>query len=97
VSFHHYGPGIYPGTGNTSQPTSINIPLKAGLTDTTFCKLYTEITEMFNPDITVLCAGADGMIGDPLGDWQLELRSFLHVARSFKKGLVLGGGRLVSV
>jgi len=67
--------------------------LKAGLSHDTFCKLYTDIVQMFKPEVTVLCAGLDGLVGDPLGDWQLELRSFLHVAKSFTKGLILGGGR----
>ena len=98
LSFHEFGPGIYPGTGGASlSPTTLNVPLRQGLTDQSFRDLYEPLRALFQPDITVLCAGLDGLVGDPLGNWQLTSQTFVDIAKSFSKGLVLGGGTHLSL
>jgi histone deacetylase 1/2 len=65
VSFHQYGEDFFPGSGNIDQVgegagkfTSINIPLKQGITDQQYESLFTEvmkkIMEVYRPYVIVL-------------------------------------------
>ncbi|OAQ25261.1 histone deacetylase 8-like protein [Linnemannia elongata AG-77] len=105
VSIHHYAEGFYPGTGSGSSSSTriksvVNIPMKAGLSDGTLCKVFDEmiapLVEQFNPDAVVLQYGVDGMAGDPLGKWNLTMTGYsdcLKKVVAWKKPLlVLGGG-----
>ncbi|KAG0071119.1 Histone deacetylase 8 [Linnemannia elongata] len=105
VSIHHYAEGFYPGTGSGSSSSTriksvVNIPMKAGLSDGTLCKVFDEmiapLVKQFNPDAVVLQCGVDGMAGDPLGKWNLTMTGYsdcLKKVVAWKKPLlVLGGG-----
>ncbi|KAG2382595.1 hypothetical protein C9374_005175 [Naegleria lovaniensis] len=91
VSFHQFGPGLYPGTGDITETgqgrgknLNINIPLKEGLTDQMFQPLFQKVIskayEKFKPDVVLLINGADNLNGDPLGSWNLSDSSFQFVA-----------------
>jgi len=82
LSIHKMEPGFFPGTGSISdcgfgrgKNYSVNIPLRAGATDTTFIKVFQAIfptaVKMFRPEVFVLQVGADGLTGDPLGGLNL--------------------------
>ncbi|KAF8942786.1 Histone deacetylase 8 [Haplosporangium gracile] len=105
VSIHHYAEGFYPGTGSgtsTSARTKavVNIPMKAGLSDGTLSKVFDETIEplvnQFSAGAVVLQCGVDGMVGDPLGKWNLTMTGYsdcLRKVMAWKKPLlVLGGG-----
>jgi len=107
VSMHRREPGFFPGSGSESDVGvgrgagfSLNLPLKAGLSDATFCAAFdalaAEAAALYRPDATVLCLGADGLAGDPLGGWCLTPAALRHAALTARAWgaplLLLGGG-----
>ena len=107
VSMHMHGPGIYPGTGSDDERGAgrgaghtLNLPLAPGLRDALFLEAFTELAggaaALYRPHAVVLCAGADGLAGDPLGCWSLTPAALAQAAaQALTWGaplLVLGGG-----
>lgn len=98
VSFHQFGPGLYPGTGTTDNNGTgrgkyhnLNVPLKEGLSDKNFERIFTSVIaksfEKFEPEVVILVMGADNLNGDPLGTWNLSLESFEYVTNFVKNEL----------
>ena len=106
-SIHKYESGYFPGTGALSDTGSgrglhhtINVPLQEGVTD----KMYTEIfatllpaiMTSFGPDCVVLQCGADCLVGDPLGGFNLTPAAICdcveRVVSYNLPTLILGGG-----
>jgi histone deacetylase 8 len=107
VSLHMHGPGVYPGTGAGSERGAgrgaghtLNLPLAPGLRDALFVRAFDTLAggaaSLYRPDAVVLCAGADGLAGDPLGAWCLTPAALAAAAASARRWsaplLVLGGG-----
>lgn len=107
VSFHKYEPGYYPGTGSVNdigmEPAAyfaVNVPLKEGITDEPYTKLFTKIMEkihvVYKPDCLVVQCGADSLSGDPLGGFNLSLDGIGYCVNSLLNwelpAVLLGGG-----
>ena len=106
-SIHKYEAGYFPGTGSLTdtgsgrgQHHTINVPLQEGVTD----KMYTEIfaallptiMASFSPDCVVLQCGADSLVGDPLGGFNLTPAAICDCVKRVMSyqlpTLILGGG-----
>jgi histone deacetylase 8 len=85
VSFHHFSPGFFPGTGAVADIGrgrgkfhTINVPLHEGVQDhqyySVFSGVMTEVRERYQPQCLLLQCGADLLTGDPLGEFNLTPR-----------------------
>jgi acetoin utilization deacetylase AcuC-like enzyme len=107
VSMHMHGPGFFPGTGAGSERGAgrgaghtLNLTLAPGLRDGLFLDAFDALAggaaAVYRPNAVVLCCGADGLAGDPLGGWSLSPAALAGAAaRAAAWGaplLVLGGG-----
>jgi len=107
VSFHKYGDFFFPGTGalqdvgsGRGKYYSLNVPLKDGLDDASFQRLFkpimTRVMEVYNPGAVVLQCGADSLSHDRLGCFNLSLDGHAECVRFMKKFkvplMVTGGG-----
>mmetsp|Transcript_33202 Transcript_33202/g.63734 ORF Transcript_33202/g.63734 Transcript_33202/m.63734 type:complete len:430 (+) Transcript_33202:466-1755(+) len=107
VSFHKYGDFFFPGTGDLKQVGqgrgkyySVNVPLKDGLDDTSFQRMFkpimTKVMEVYQPGAIVLQCGADSLSHDRLGCFNLSLDGHAECVRFMKKFkvplMVTGGG-----
>ncbi|KAI0236543.1 hypothetical protein L0F63_002808, partial [Massospora cicadina] len=107
VSFHRFGGAFYPGTGSTKdsgvgpgKDYAINVPLHKGITDEYYLPLFKKVVaramERFQPEALVMQMGADSVVGDKLGDFNLTNQGHaqcLGYALSFNlPTIVLGGG-----
>ena len=106
LSFHQYGEGFFPGTGGYLNfkkdkfSHSFNIPIKKGCSDDSyeflFEKTVDRVFEVYKPEAVVLQCGADSVIGDKLGNFNLSLKghgkAFKHVLSKNLPTLCLGGG-----
>lgn len=107
VSFHKYEPGYYPGTGSVDDVGigqgayfAVNVPLKEGITDEPYVKLFSKIMEkirtVYQPDCLVVQCGADSLAGDPLGGFNLTLKGLgdcVNRVLNWKlPSVLLGGG-----
>jgi acetoin utilization protein AcuC len=108
LTFSIHEKGIFPGTGNESEPTKIayNYPLGSkdpaqnpnkddqALFDgvTEFCRL----ADQFQPDLLFIACGADGHFEDPLSSLQFTLEGFGSAATLIRCGFpmipILVGG-----
>jgi acetoin utilization deacetylase AcuC-like enzyme len=79
----------------------LNVPLKTGLTGSTFLNVFKSIAEYcrdsFDPEAIVVQCGADGLAGDPLkGNWNLDISSIgeaiSHIFSYDKPTILFGGG-----
>ncbi|KAG5577957.1 hypothetical protein H5410_058091 [Solanum commersonii] len=95
VSFHKYGDKFFPGTGDMKDTGerdgrfySINVPLKDGIDDGSFTRLFktiiSKVVETYLPGAIVLQCGADSLAGDRLGCFNLSIDGAIL--------LVTGGG-----
>ncbi|KAJ6967087.1 hypothetical protein NC652_004598 [Populus alba x Populus x berolinensis] len=84
VSFHKYGDMFFPGTGDVKELGeregkfyAINVPLKDGIDDTSFTRLFktiiSKVVETYQPGAIVLQCGADSLAGDRLGCFNLSI------------------------
>ncbi|CAM9671142.1 unnamed protein product, partial [Discosporangium mesarthrocarpum] len=82
VSFHHLSKGFFPGSGRCAEKGigrglnfNVNVPLKEGCGDTTFCSVFTRVLSeavgAFKPRAVIMQCGADTLSGDPLGCFNL--------------------------
>lgn len=107
VSFHKFGNYFFPGTGDlfeigvsNGKYYSVNVPLREGIDDATFIRLYTQVVdkvmEFYDPTCIVLQCGADSLANDRLGCFNLSIKGHaecVHYTKSFNRPLlVLGGG-----
>ncbi|KAL5710712.1 histone deacetylase [Ranunculus cassubicifolius] len=107
VSFHKYGDMFFPGTGDVKaigeregKYYAINVPLKDGIDDSSFTKLFkiiiAKVVETYLPGAIVLQCGADSLAGDRLGCFNLSIDGHAECVRFVKKFniplLVTGGG-----
>eukprot|EP00889_Picochlorum_renovo_P002036 jgi/Picre1/29066/NNA_004460.t1 len=108
LSTHLYRPEwFFPGTGaleeigeGQGRGYSVNIPLVEGCTDDDFMFMFKPILErviqVFNPGAIVLQCGADGLVGDRLGTFNMTVEghaSAVELVKSYNiPTLVLGGG-----
>src|ERR1700682_4802012 len=104
VSMHQWP--WYPGTGaaNDRGParTVWNTPKAGGLPRTEYVdaleRRIDAATDGFVPDLILVSAGFDSLVGDPLGGFTLETEDFESLTRSLvARADSLCGGRLVSV
>jgi histone deacetylase 1/2 len=107
VSFHMYGQGLYPGTGDLSDTGkgrgkgfNQNVPLPEGMGDESYFYIFenvvSRIVKSYDPSCIVLVCGADALVGDPLGQFHLSDQCYVNcvnlLASFGTKILVLGGG-----
>ncbi|XP_040366985.1 histone deacetylase 9 isoform X2 [Rosa rugosa] len=107
VSFHKFGDLFFPGTGDVKEIGeregkfyAINVPLKNGIDDTSFTRLFktiiSKVIETYQPGAIVLQCGADSLAGDRLGCFNLSIDGHAECVRFVKKFniplLVTGGG-----
>eukprot|EP00924_Labyrinthula_sp_SR-Ha-C_P009347 maker-scaffold_2-snap-gene-21.58-mRNA-1 protein AED:0.21 eAED:0.21 QI:118/1/1/1/1/1/2/424/471 len=106
VSFHNYG-DFFPGSGDVNElgvgagkNYSVNYPLKDGLDDETFESVFVPVMQkvmaVYQPNVVVMCCGADSIVGDRLGCWNLSLKGHASAISFMKKYnvplVLLGGG-----
>eukprot|EP00771_Trimastix_marina_P000820 gnl/Trimastix_PCT/1853.p1 GENE.gnl/Trimastix_PCT/1853~~gnl/Trimastix_PCT/1853.p1 ORF type:complete len:452 (-),score=152.49 gnl/Trimastix_PCT/1853:397-1752(-) len=106
VSFHKYGE-FFPGTGNIKdigggfgKYYSVNVPLKDGIDDNCYLRCFQTVIskcmEVYRPSAIVMQCGADSLVGDRLGCFNLTLKGHggcVEYVKSFGVPLlVLGGG-----
>ncbi|KAJ9050108.1 hypothetical protein DSO57_1017606 [Entomophthora muscae] len=107
LSFHRFGNNFFPGTGaiknsgvGPGKDYAINVPLQKGIDDDQYIYLFKNILnkamERFQPEALVMQMGADSVVGDLLGDFNLTNKghaSCLENALSYNlPTIVLGGG-----
>lgn len=112
VSFHLYDPEnhFFPSTGDIDEigefagkNYSINVPLKAGCSDATYKKVFETIIDKvfdyYRPDAVFLQCGADSLIGDSLGQFNISILGHAEAVNYVvKKGyptILSGGGGYV--
>jgi histone deacetylase 1/2 len=106
VSFHKYG-DFFPGTGHLDdigiargKHYSVNVPLKDGMDDDSYRRLFQPIIrnliEWYRPHAIMLQCGADSLIGDRLGSFNLTIKGHGECVKYVKSfgipTLVVGGG-----
>jgi acetoin utilization deacetylase AcuC-like enzyme len=85
VSLHQWP--FYPGTGGpgTSDDTTLNIPLAAGVGDAEYATAFSELVEptvrAFDPDLVLVSAGFDAHEEDPLAHMAVTADGFRELAR----------------
>ncbi|KAL3997759.1 Histone deacetylase 1 [Acanthocheilonema viteae] len=106
VSFHKFGE-YFPGTGDVQdiglgqgKYYAVNCPLHDGIDDDTYQYIFRSIMEQvmlsYQPSAIVLQCGADSLVGDRLGCFNLTLKGHGKCVEFMKKFnlplLLLGGG-----
>lgn len=107
VSFHMYNGEFFPGTGSIDEiglqkgkNYAVNVPLKDGIDDDSYIRLFKLIIEplivKFQPSCIVQQCGADSLGYDRLGCFNLNIRAHGECVKFVKSFgipmLVLGGG-----
>ncbi len=105
-SMHQYP--WYPGTGSRGETghgrglgSTLNLPVKANtearVQKQIFESALEDISRGFKPDLTMISAGFDAHLTDPLGQLKLEDRDFVSMTASLKQWAdEVCGGRIVS-
>ncbi|KAJ3142020.1 Histone deacetylase 2 [Physocladia obscura] len=103
VSFHKFGE-FFPGTGDDigfgkGKHYAVNVPLNDGIDDDSYHGIFTtvmkEVMARFRPGAVVLQLGADSLIGDRLGPFNLSMQGHgrsVTFMKSFGVPLILLGG-----
>lgn len=92
LDFHRFDPGFFPGTGavseigaGTGKHYTINVPLHEGVSDKQYVHLFKTVTEAafkrFNPQFIFFNCGADCLVGDPLGGFNVTLAGVQEMVR----------------
>lgn len=107
LSFHQYEPGFYPTSGSLDdigihkgKYYTVNVPLKGGITDEKYVTLFDKISNVvnssYNPRCVVIQCGADSLVGDPVGGFNLTPKALAECVKNVMKWdkpvLFLGGG-----
>lgn len=78
LSVHHSSRTFFPGptpapSPNTTSPFTLNVPLEPYPSPATYQRVFEDcispVKQAFDPDYIVLQLGADGLPGDPIGQW----------------------------
>ncbi|KAJ2964851.1 hypothetical protein NQZ79_g227 [Umbelopsis isabellina] len=105
-SFHQYGNGFFPGTGQRKDTGlgkgkryAVNVPLQVGVDDESYKSVFKpiikHIMQWYRPGAVVLQCGGDSLAGDRLGSFNLSMSghgSCVEYLRSFNVPLMLLGG-----
>jgi len=105
-SFHKYGNDFFPGTGNImdigtglGKYYTVNVPLRDGMDDesyrTVFKPIIARLIEWFRPTAIMLQCGADSLVGDRLGNFNLSTYGHgecVEYVKSFGIPLLVVGG-----
>ncbi|KAJ3236040.1 hypothetical protein HDU81_011237 [Chytriomyces hyalinus] len=105
VSFHKFGE-FFPGTGDVTdigfgkgKHYSVNVPLHDGVDDDSYHNIFktvmNEVMTRYRPGAVVLQLGADSLIGDRLGCFNLSMQGHgrsVSYMKSFGVPLILLGG-----
>lgn len=94
ISSHQYP--LYPGTGTMNENGSgpgegftVNLPLRAGLGDPTFAKIYQDtlplLLEQYGPDWILVSAGYDAHRDDPLAGMKVTAPGFARTVQSLQR------------
>ncbi|SCU82093.1 LADA_0C02960g1_1 [Lachancea dasiensis] len=106
ISVHLLEPGFFPGSGSVKESQNghkiVNLPVLHGFSDNDLAKLVDQVIlpciEHQNPQVIVIQCGADGLMGDKYGEWQLTIKglseSICAIIRRFPQAnvVLLGGG-----
>jgi histone deacetylase 1/2 len=106
VSFHKFGGDFFPGTGHvfdigTELGTyySVNVPLREGMTDEAYFSIFRpiirQLNDWFRPTAILLQCGADSLVGDRLGCFNLSTYGHgqcVQFVKSLGKPMVVVGG-----
>lgn len=110
VSIHNSSPGFYPcappptSNTNTSSAYSLRLPLQPSLSSHTFTRMFNScivpLLHAYDPEAIVVQCGLDGLAGDRMNQWNLDLGCLLRAVQQVltfadeKKApvLLLGGG-----
>lgn len=108
LSFHFHDGKFFPKTGSLDEPGpqghgrghTLNVPLDKNCSDDIFISVFTpvvlEVIARYRPGAIVLQAGADGLGGDSLGQWNLSSKGHATAVKIvLEQGyptLLLGGG-----
>ena len=106
VSFHKYASDFFPGTGHVfdvgnslGKNYAVNVPLRDGITDDAYLGIFKPIIkrliDWYRPSAILLQCGADSLVGDRLGSFNLS--TYGHGAcvayvKSFGIPLLVCGG-----
>uniref|UniRef100_A0A5S6QC20 Histone deacetylase n=1 Tax=Trichuris muris TaxID=70415 RepID=A0A5S6QC20_TRIMR len=106
LSFHKGGE-FFPGTGDirdigleNGTYYAINVPLKEGITDSTyetvFCPIVQHAIDRFKPEAIVMQCGADSLTGDRLGCFNLTIQGHGQCVKFVREQnipfMLVGGG-----
>jgi len=106
VSFHKYGKDFFPESGHVydigtgaGKYYSVNVPLRDGITDESYLSIFKPIIkhliEWYRPTAILLQCGADSLVGDLLGCFNLSTKGHgecVEYVRSFGIPLLVTGG-----
>ena len=106
VSFHKYGKDFFPESGNVTDVGlgqgkyyAVNVPLRDGMTDDAYRNLFQPIIrhliEFYRPGAIFLQCGADSLVGDLLGFFNLSTRGHgecVEFVKSFGIPMLVAGG-----
>ncbi len=107
VSFHQYGGGFFPRTGDIwdrgagcGEYYAVNVPLQKGIDDDNYEQMFRPIVqkvmETFRPSAIVLQCGTDSLAKDPIGGFNLTVKGHGRCISFVKEfgipTLVVGGG-----
>ncbi|EAY19832.1 acetylpolyamine aminohydrolase, putative [Trichomonas vaginalis G3] len=105
-SFHKFSRDFFPGTGHiydvgidVGKYYAVNVPLQDGITDSAYEKIFKPIIkhliEWFRPGAILLQCGADSLVGDRLGFFNLSTKGHgecVSYVKSFGIPLLVCGG-----
>jgi histone deacetylase 1/2 len=106
VSFHKFGGEFFPGTGHVfdigidlGKYYSVNVPLREGMTDDAYFSIFRpiirQLNDWFRPTAILLQCGADSLVGDRLGCFNLSTYGHgqcVEFVKSLGKPMVVVGG-----
>ncbi|VVC34439.1 Histone deacetylase superfamily,Histone deacetylase,Histone deacetylase domain [Cinara cedri] len=107
LSFHQYEPGFYPTSGSLNdigqdkgKYYTVNVPLKEGIPDDKYIKFFHKISNLvyssYNPKCVVVQCGADSLVGDTIGGFNLTPKAHAECIKNVMKWelptLFVGGG-----
>lgn len=109
LSFHQFDKNVsfFPGTGSIDDVGvgpgkfhAINVPLKRGISDDQYLRVFTRVVDSvldaFRPDAIFLQCGADSLVGDVIGGFNLTLqghgKAVRYVLEKNLPTVCVGGG-----
>ena len=106
VSFHKFGSDFFPGTGHVfdigtdlGRYYAVNVPLRDGMTDEAYMSIFKpiikQLMDWFRPTAILLQCGADSLVGDRLGYFNLSTYGHgacVQYVKSFGKPMLVCGG-----